>query len=189
MIFLPYDLKENATSNILRLSRWKIIKKSLAANVVILILLILLWAAYPLSPATYSQAISPFLTTDTTIVMLMLSALVLIVLGINLLYQYLYFKTYYYNLKSDIIVIRKGVFRPNEIAIPYNRIQDVFVDRDLFDLIFGLYDVHISSATVISGLEAHIDGVANANALKIKDMILDNMKAVSPRVSEDTTPL
>lgn len=188
MIFLPYDLKENATSNILKLSRWKIIKKSLAANVIILILLILLWAAYPLSPATFSQAVSP-LTTDTTTVMLILSALVLIVLGINLLYQYLYFKTYYYNLKSDIIVIRKGVFRPNEIAIPYNRIQDVFVDRDLFDLVFGLYDVHISSATVISGLEAHIDGVARENALKIKDMILDNMKAVSPRVSEDTTPL
>ncbi len=189
MIYVPYDLKSDATSNVLRLSRWKIIKKSLAANVIILMLLILLWAVYPLSPATFTQAISPFLTTDTTIVMFLLSALVLSVLGINILYQYLYFKTYYYNLKSDVIVIRKGVFRPDEISIPYNRIQDVFVDRDFFDIVFGLYDVHISSATAVSGLEAHIDGVANPNALKIKDMILDNMKAVSPRVTEDTTPL
>jgi len=189
MIFLPYDLKENATSNVLRLSRWKILKKSLAANIVILVLLILLWVFYPISPTTFSQAISPLLTIDATIVMLILSALVLALLGINILYQYLYFKTYYYNLKSDVIVIRKGVFRPNEIAIPYNRIQDVYVDRDWFDLVFGLYDVHVSSTTVTSGLEAHIDGVANSNALKIKDRIMDNMKAVSPRVTENTTSL
>lgn len=75
------------------------------------------------------------------------------------LYQKWYYNFYYYDLTPDYIVIRKNPITPREITIPYERIQDVYVDQDLLDRIFGLFDVHLSSATVSSGIEAHIDEV------------------------------
>ena len=73
-------------------------------------------------------------------------------------YQLWYYNVYFYDLTPDYIVIKKGPITPHEITIPYERIQDVYVDQDILDRIFGLYDVHLSSATVSSGEAAHIDG-------------------------------
>jgi len=51
------------------------------------------------------------------------------------------------------------------------------VDRDLLDVVFGLYDVHVSTPTFLSGLAAHIDGVNAENAEKLKNIILHMVKA------------
>ena len=117
--------------------------------------------------------------------MLFLFIIIFIAVFLNFLYHYIYYKTYYYNIKEDILVIRKGIFMPDEISIPYNRIQDIYVDRDFLDLLFGLYDVHVSSATVESGKDAHIDGVTHGNAVELKEMILDKVQ----KSSKEKTPL
>ena len=90
-------------------------------------------------------------------------------------YQLWYFKVYFYDLTDDFIVIRKRVFTPREISIPYERVQDVYVDQDLLDRIMGLYDVHLSSATISSGMEAHIDGVEKIAADGLRKFILDKV--------------
>jgi putative membrane protein len=90
-------------------------------------------------------------------------------------YQVWYFQTYFYELTDDFVIIRKGVFTPKEITIPYERIQDVYVDQDILDRIFGLYDVHISSATISSGIEAHIDGVEKEAAEGLRNVILKRL--------------
>jgi membrane protein YdbS with pleckstrin-like domain len=79
-------------------------------------------------------------------------------------WQRWYFFTYFYDLGADHLTIRKGTLTPREITVPYPRIQDVYVDQDLFDRVFGLYDVHLSTATQTSGMEAHIDGLGKAAA-------------------------
>jgi putative membrane protein len=104
-----------------------------------------------------------------------LFVLFLIVLG-NFLYQKWYFATYYYDLGPDFITIKKGPLTPTEITIPYERVQDVYMDQDIFDRIFGLYDVHLSSATVSSGMEAHIDGVEQAAAQGLRDLLLKTVQ-------------
>ncbi len=88
------------------------------------------------------------------------------------IYQVWYFKLYYYELSDDFIIIKKRVFTPREITIPYERVQDVYVDQDILDRIFGIYDVHLSSATISSGMEAHIDGLEKAAALGLRDKLL-----------------
>lgn len=88
------------------------------------------------------------------------------------LYQLWYFSVYFYDFTPDYVVIRKGPITPHEITIPYERIQDVYVDQDLFDRFFGLYDVHLSSATASSGMEAHIDGVEKAAADGLRTTLL-----------------
>lgn len=91
-------------------------------------------------------------------------------------YQRWYFAVYFYDLTNDFIQIKKGPITPREITIPYERLQDVYVDQDLLDRIFGLYDVHLSSATVSSGMEAHIDGVEKQSADGLRAILLQTIK-------------
>lgn len=91
-------------------------------------------------------------------------------------YERWYFATYFYELTSDFVIIRKGPITPREITIPYERIQDVWVDQDLLDRVFGLYDVHISSANFLSGLQAHIDGVEKQAADGLRALLLETVK-------------
>ena len=91
-------------------------------------------------------------------------------------YVHVYIKTYYYSADKDFITIKKGVFAPTEIHVQYQKIQDVYVDQDILDRILGIYDVHIASATVSSGIEAHIDGVYPESAEGLKNLLLDSIK-------------
>lgn len=92
------------------------------------------------------------------------------------IYQYLYYKTYFYNLTNDHIIIFKGVIAPKEITIPYEKIQDIYVDQDILDRLFGLYDVHISTPTASSGQAAHIDGVEKTIAEELRALLLQKVK-------------
>ena len=92
------------------------------------------------------------------------------------IYQYLYFKKYFYDVGADFLIIKKGVVMPRETILNYPKIQDVYVDQDIFDRMFGLFDVHVSTATMMSGMEAHIDGVNKENAAAIRNLILSKMK-------------
>lgn len=84
-------------------------------------------------------------------------------------------KYYFYELTGKNLTIKKGVFSRNEITLPINRLQDVYVDQDILDRIFGLYDVHVSSATIISGNLSHIDGLNKENSEAIKKLILSGI--------------
>jgi len=106
------------------------------------------------------------------------AAMLILAIFLNLSYQFQkwYFAVYFYDLTDDYVVIRKGPITPHEITIPYERIQDVYVDQDLLDRFFGLYDVHLSSATASSGLEAHIDGVDKVGMEGLREILLETVK-------------
>jgi len=75
------------------------------------------------------------------------------------LWQKEYYKVYFYDLTDTGLEIKKGVFFPNSITIPIEKVSDVYMDQDLLDRVFGLYDLHFSSASMSSGTLAHIDGL------------------------------
>lgn len=116
--------------------------------------------------------------------------LTFIIFLLTYLYQLWYFAVYYYDLTPDFIIIKKGPITPREITIPYERIQDVYVDQDILDRIFGLYDVHLSSATVSSGFEAHIDGVEKQAADGLRATLLQTVqrKISKNRATNPTGP-
>lgn len=91
-------------------------------------------------------------------------------------FLHVYIQRYYYSLDDNFITIRKNVFTPTEIHVQYQKIQDVYVDQDIFDRIFGIYDVHISSATISSGITAHIDGLRFEHAEALKNEILEKIQ-------------
>jgi len=104
------------------------------------------------------------------------------------LYYQAYINRYYYDCGPDFITIKKGVFAPSEIHVQYQKIQDVYVDQDIFDRMFGLYDVHIASATVTSGIEAHIDGVDTDVAESLKNILLGKIKSGGNISANSQTP-
>ena len=94
---------------------------------------------------------------------------------IKYIYEIYYLRSYFYDLVGKNLIIRKGVFSKNEITLPLNRLQDVYVDQDVLDRLFGLYDVHVSSATAISGNLSHIDGLNKENSDAVKKVILSGI--------------
>ncbi|HEV7424033.1 MAG TPA: PH domain-containing protein, partial [Candidatus Paceibacterota bacterium] len=103
---------------------------------------------------------------------------------LNAWYIKAYIKRYYYDCGEQFITIKKGVFAPTEIHVQYQKIQDVYVDQDILDRMMGLYDVHIASATVLSGIEAHIDGVNFEVAEGLKNLILAKIHGASNPTSQ-----
>lgn len=110
----------------------------------------------------------------------------ILLLGLYGWYIKYYIKTYFYEDEQDFLTIRKGVIMPAQIHVQYGKIQDVYVDQDLLDRILGIYDVHISSATYSSGIEAHIDGVDKVGAEGLKNLLLHKINKGSGRQSQPT---
>ncbi len=153
------------------LSTRKILKKTIANSLIWAILLLIVFIVT--------------ISVGLVILSVITLALMFIMIFLIYLYQSWYFAVYFYDLTQDYIVIKKGPITPQEITIPYERVQDVYVDQDLLDRILRIYDVHLSSATVSSGMEAHIDGVEKPAADGLRAILL---QTVSERISKRKAP-
>lgn len=151
------------------LSTKKVLKKTLAGTLTWLIgILVVIGVIFGSVVSFLGKSEANYLAVTSFLLLGLLAVIVII----TYFYQWWYYKEYYYDLTADYVVIKKNPITPKEITIPYERIQDVYVDQDLLDRIFGLYDVHLSSATISSGMEAHIDGVEKAAADGLRSLLL-----------------
>ncbi len=116
------------------------------------------------------------LQTEEYIAFGLLAVFIVVYFVIKALYVAAYIRSYVYDADASFVTIRKGVFSPAEIHVQYQKIQDVYVDQDFLDRLFGLYDVHLASATVASGIEAHIDGVDKVTAEGLKNFLLGRIQ-------------
>ncbi|MBI4991863.1 MAG: PH domain-containing protein [Candidatus Harrisonbacteria bacterium] len=166
------QIAQSKTREQFPLSYKKIIKKTMASTIAITILLLVIWGFLAFMLGSIGQESIGWLGTATFGIF----GFLFVVILLTYLYQRWYFAVYFYDLTNDFIQIKKGPITPREITIPYERIQDVYVDQDILDRIFGLYDVHLSSATVSSGMEAHIDGVEKHAAEGLRGILLETVK-------------
>lgn len=167
------QIAQSKTREQFPLSYKKIIKKTMASTIVYAILLLMIGGIITFTLGSVGQgAFSSWLG----ITVVGFFGLLFIIFILTYLYQRWYFEVYFYDLTPDFIQIKKGPITPREITIPYERIQDVYVDQDLLDRIFGLYDVHLSSATASSGIAAHIDGVEKQSAEGLRAILLETVK-------------
>ncbi len=109
------------------------------------------------------------------------------------LWQREYYKVYFYDMTEHGLEIKKGVFFPNSITIPAEKVSDVYVDQDLLDQFFGLYDLHFSSASQSSGNLSHIDGLGKGALDSLKSYLLSSLKSenagpVGPKPSNLAQP-
>jgi len=172
-------IASSKTREMYPLSTKKVLKKTFTGTIIWCILFLIL---YGISVFIFALFQSPFGWLISGIVIVVLLSVIII---LTYLYQLWYYNVYFYDLTADYIVIRKGPITPREITIPYERVQDVYVDQDILDRLFGLYDVHLSSATVSSGMEAHIDGVEKSAADGLREVLL---QTISKKISKNQTP-
>lgn len=172
------QIAQSKTREQFPLSYKKIIKKTIAGTIAVTILSLGIWGFLVFALNAIGQEAIGWLGIVTLGIFVFLFLLILL----TYLYQRWYFAVYFYDLSPDFIQIKKGPITPREITIPYERIQDIYVDQDLLDRILGLYDVHLSSATVTSGMEAHIDGVEKQAAEGLRDALL---QTVLQRISKN----
>lgn len=90
-------------------------------------------------------------------------------------YQTYYYKLYYYDFKDDSAEIKKGVISQSTGHVRYERIQNIFIDQDILDRIFGLYDVHYETAGETSGIYSHVDGLNKENSDKLVEFLNDKL--------------
>ncbi len=102
------------------------------------------------------------------------SDITLAALIIKLFYEVLYFRNYYYAENEEFITLRKGALSRQMLTMPYKKVQHVIVDQDAFDRIFGLYDVHMSSAGS-SKMVLHIDGLNKEDAEALKKIFMSRV--------------
>lgn len=91
----------------------------------------------------------------------------LVSLSYKIIYEYLYYRLYNYNFEEKHAEITKGIIARSTGHIKYERIQNVYVDQDFWDRIFGLYDVHYETAGEKSASYLHVDGLDQTNADKL----------------------
>jgi membrane protein YdbS with pleckstrin-like domain len=120
--------------------------------------------------------VAGYLVPALWIVFWVIFAIYILIIPTEIWYQTEYYKRYYYDIQADFLFIKKGVIMPHQTMLPWEKLQDVYMDQDLFDRIFNLWDVHVSTATFMSGHEAHIDGVNHDNAEKLRELILQKIR-------------
>ena len=157
------------------LQKSKIVKKSIGGVLTLLVLVGFLSIFIVVLFNTEPDKLPPIMRLIRSILLVALPVVIGLLLCSVPVYQYYYWKRYFYDVDERNIVIRKGVIAQKEITLPFNRVTDVYVDQDLFDAIFGLYDVHISTPTEESGQFAHIDGVDKEGSRQLRQMILERI--------------
>ena len=159
------------------LSPYKPVKKSVGFAIILSIIIAVLFIVSVL----FSSFISALFNLPSNILFIIVFFFYLVVFVVLVtlwyIYEKLYVATYFYDIMKDIICIKKGVFTPNEINIPFDRVQDIYVDQDILDRIFSLYDVHLSTATSTSNYLAHIDGVEKEAAEGLRSLLLELVKS------------
>ena len=145
----------------------KIIKRTFAGAIALWITVILLAIFF----AAYLFASFLPQMPDPVLIVTGVAVLLVVIFIAKLVHEYLYLKTYFYNVTPDAVIIRKGVFNVKEIVIPYRKVENIFVDQDILDKLLGIYDLHLSTVTIHSAYFSHIDGLSRENAEKLKKVI------------------
>ena len=123
---------------------------------------------YILSDAIAEETLNRF----QTFALILLCISFLLALG-KLLFEIVEIVYYRYGIEAGHFVISKGIFLKGRGSFPLSRITDVYVDRTFLDFIFGLYSLHISTPTMISGAFARIDGLTLKSAMRLQEKITD----------------
>ncbi len=105
------------------------------------------------------------------------------------IYQVYYYKLYFYNFEDDSAQIRKGVISRSTGHVRYERIQNIYVDQDILDRIFGLFDIHYETAGETSGIYSHIDGLNKENSEKLVEFLNSKLYGQNKQGNQNTSEL
>lgn len=102
--------------------------------------------------------------------------LILLVLG----YSWLYFRKFLFHIDypNREFVLQKGIFSTEEIAIPFDKIQQVYLKRSLLQRVINVYSLEIETAGS-KGDEVSIKAISQEDANELSSILIKAKKSVS----------
>lgn len=86
------------------------------------------------------------------------------------LFQFLAWRRFTYQLTEDAVVIESGIFARNRRTIPFDRVQDVDIERKLLARLFGLAKVSLETGGAGED-EGALDSVSMAEAERLREVV------------------
>jgi len=92
----------------------------------------------------------------------------------------MFYNRYMFQVQKDGIEIKRGILWKKDITIPYDRVQNVDIDRGPIEQLVGIYNLNVftagtsSETQAIFGAEGYLPGVKNAE--KVRDTILERVQ-------------
>ena len=97
-----------------------------------------------------------------------------ITIVISYILAYFSYKGWEYSLGENGVMIKKGFFLKNTISIPYDKIQDVNIVKNLFEKPFKVSSIVINTSYLGPKEEKrYIPAIADRKAEQIKDWLLE----------------
>jgi membrane protein YdbS with pleckstrin-like domain len=128
-----------------------------------------------LAVSTYLDMILSYTGLVYTLIIFLGGILFIVIL--NLLYQWQYYKNYYYDLRISTLLVKSWGVYGKTIEIPYEKIEKVSLYADYLDSFFEIYNVRIERSCTGSGgdyeacLDVYIRGLRRDNAEKLMKTI------------------
>ncbi len=89
-----------------------------------------------------------------------------------------FLRKFAFELRADHFFSRKGVFKASYTMIRYERIQDIHINQSIFEMLLGLWDVSIYTATATGRGSENIPGLSKDNAEALKTALFQKIKKV-----------
>lgn len=132
-----------------------------------------------------SSLLFPLLVVGIYFEPLIFSLITVVALALLLFVAILSYKNYTYEVTEDGLSIMFGIVHHKTISVPYDQVQNVNIERSVFDRILGLARVSIETAGsaqtqpihVIGGYaarsEAYVPGLSIKKAMILHDILID----------------
>lgn len=108
-----------------------------------------------------------------------------------MIYAYLVYRnfTFYIDNDRNEFVVKKGIFRKDQMAIPIQKIQQVNINQSLVQKLINVYSLGIETAGS-SDKEVDIRAISHQQALLIKERLLEQGEnSVENSISEDSSDI
>ena len=107
-----------------------------------------------------------------------------------LIRTYLIFKNFQFKIENDHFILKQGILKKTNTAIPFHRIQNINFKQNIVQQIIGVFEVSIETAGS-STTEISIKALSLQKATALKEIISKNTEFVKDEVVEEqqTKPL
>jgi membrane protein YdbS with pleckstrin-like domain len=106
-----------------------------------------------------------------------------VIAGGKLLYEVVFFLAYRYTIELEHLTISRGVFFPSRASFPIAKINDVSLHRNPIEILFGLYNLTILTASPGNDYAA-IEGLPKRSAYGLQTYLLALVETTLPAVRD-----
>lgn len=98
----------------------------------------------------------------------------------KIIYETIYHHLYLYKIEDGNLVVSEGIFFKERGMYPISAIRDVYLERNFLDLVFALYNLHITNLSSESHHFGDIKGLSPEDAVGFQDYLRKLIIVVSP---------